>query len=145
MQIFTRRRLILKTMEENEVAEYYQQFTSMDEEEKAAKIKDTKRSLRKKQNDILVFTVREADDNNRIIGVIFVQYLNKKIISVQTSIPNEAKEMIYGVEVIDQFIKICQVEDFFKDVKFVKLDNDDENVKKYKEGKKISSSYINVA
>ena len=145
MQCFQRRRITLKTMQESDVAEYYGQFNSMDEEERSKKIKSTKRSLRQKRDNVLVLAVRAADENERIIGAIFVEYFNKKIIGDHISIPNELKELSYGVELIDQFIKICQEEKFFESVKFVKLDNDDINVKKYKEGKKITSSYISVA
>lgn len=149
MQTFKRRRIIIKTMEEKEVEDYYNQFP-MDEEEKARKIKLTKKIVSRckfsnPNNSMLIFVVR-ATKGNKFIGTIVTQTIGVGKISVQISIPREENEWSYGVEILDQFRKVCKEEAFFDSIKFIKLDIKDDIVKKYMEGKKdISSAYIKVS
>lgn len=149
MQVFKRRRIIIKTMEENEVEDYYNQF-QMNENEKKEKIKGTKQVIRccknSKPNDsMLVFSVKEAN-NNKIIGTILTRTIGIGKISVQISIPREENKWSYGVEILDQFRKICKEEAFFKNINYIKLDIKDDIVKQYVEGKQdISSAYIKIS
>lgn len=149
MQLFKRRRVIIKTMEEREVEDYYNQF-SMSEEEKTQKIKETKRIVRSCRDSVpndpmLIFVVRETS-SNKVIGTILTRKIGVGKISVQVSIPREENKWSYGEEVLDQFRKICKEEAFFEGINFIKLDIKNDTVKKYVEGKKdISSAYIKVS
>lgn len=149
MQLFKRRRIIIKTMEENEVEDYYNQLL-ISEEEKTRKIKETKKVVKAckdsdSNNSMLIFVVREAS-SNKIIGTILTRKIGLGKISVQVSIPREENKWSYGVEVLDQFRKICKEEAFFESIKFIKLDMKDDTVKTYVEAKKdITSAYIKVS
>lgn len=149
MQLFKRRRIVIKTMEENEVEDYYNQLP-ISEEEKTRKIKETKKVVKAckdsdSNNSMLIFVVREAS-SNKIIGTILTRKIGVGKISVQVSIPREENKWSYGVEVLDQFRKICKEEAFFESIKFIKLDMKDDTVRTYVESKKdITSAYIKVS
>ena len=148
MQFFERRRIIIKTMEEEEVEEYYNQL-QLDQRERATKVKETKKCVRKcinaNPNDsMLFFAVRERG-SDRLIGTILTKNIGTGKISVQISIPRESNEWSYGVEIVDQFKKICKEEKFFRNIKILKLDTSSKSIRKYMEGKNITSSYISVA
>lgn len=149
MQVFERRRIIVKTMEEGDVEPYYNQF-SISEKEREEKIEATKEFAEKCKDsspkNMLIFAVKEAgSSSNKVIGTILTRYIGRGSISLKVSVPREENEWSYGVEIIDQFAKICKEEKFFEGIKSIKLDSDSLIAQKYIESKDMKSSYINVA
>ena len=145
MLSFKRRRLTIRTMEEADVDEYYLQVSSPEEKRNKAQVKRTARECKNSKSDERLLLVATEIGTNKIIGTIITKKLATGTIRVQISIPNENKKWAYGTEVIDQFVKICKEESFFKEIKFLVLDAENPISKKYMEGKGITSPYINVA
>ena len=144
---FERRRIIIESMAEEDVELYYMQFDITEEErkKKIAEIRKCIRACKNSESDPMLFFIAKLKGNRGILGSILIKKIDSNKISLQISIPKESNESLYGVEVVDQFIKICKEETFFKDVKYVKLDRENETMQRYMEGKGIRSNYIYVA
>src|SRR5574344_319137 len=123
MQLFKRRRITITTLEEDDVLDYYLQFNNLSEELRSQRGKSVKQVIRrnKNSNNMFIFSVKEAQ-SEKMIGTVLVKRIGMYNYSLQVSIPNQQKSIAYGTEVIDQFIKICKEEEFFKDFKMLKLD-----------------------
>ena len=147
MLLFERRRINIRSMNEGDVDHYYEQI-EMDETEKKNHIKEIKKIIRKSPKEPtaegMLLLVACEPGNNRMIGTILTKNLGKGKISLQVSFPNKSKEISYGKEVVDQFIKVCKKEPFFETIKYVKLDAKSEIIQKYMNEKEITSSFVCV-
>lgn len=147
MKQFSRRRIIIKTMEKGDVEDYYMQLP-MDEKERKRKVEATKQLVKQQENStpdsMLIFAIKEVG-SNRMIGTILTKNIGTGKVSLQISIPKETNQWMYGVEIIDQFIKICREDKFFTNIKFIKLDENCNAAKKYIEGMENPSFYIKVS
>lgn len=142
---FTRRHLVIRTMEANDVVDYYYEFPRLSKTERSERIKKRKKELASMESDInskVIFSVIEKD-SDRLIGVIYAER-KKMVEEITVSIPNETKLLRYGFEVIDQFLKISK-EQWAKDIKFIKLNKDDAAAKIYLKEKNMESEYISVS
>lgn len=146
MLLFERRRITIRSMNENDLEYYYEQMP-MEETERKSKIKEVKKIIRKAKEptpeDMLLLVACERG-NDRMLGTILTKNLGKGKISFQISFPNKDKELFYGKEVVDQFLKVCKQEPFFEKIKYVKLDTKSEIIQKYMHEKEISSSFVCV-
>lgn len=143
---FKRRHLIIKTMEDSEVVDYYYEFPRLSKTERNKKIKTTRKELASMENDInskVILSVIE-NDTNKMIGAIYAERKDKIIEEITVSIPSESKLLRYGFEVIDQFIKICK-EEWSDEIKFIKLDKRSDATEIYLREKSLESEYICIA
>ena len=145
--LFERRRINIRSMNEGDVDHYYEQI-DMNETEKKNHIKEIKKIIRKvpkeaTAEDMLLLVACEPG-NDRMLGTILTKSIGKGKISLQVSFPNKDKEIFYGKEVVDQFIKVCKKEPFFEKIKYVKLDTKSEIIQKYMNEKEITSSFVCV-
>lgn len=145
MMKFERRQVILKTMEEKDIVNYFYEFPVLSKEERKEGINKMKAQLKTIENDIastIMFAVLEKN-SKKIIGFIYAQRKNK-VEEITVSIPNDSKLLKYGFEVIDQFLKVCK-EQWPDDIRFVKLDKEDAAAKIYIKEKNLESEYVSVA
>ena len=142
---FVRRHIIIRTLQVEDIEDYYYEFPKLSKTERDEKIRNMEEQLQEIENDIdstAIFAVSEKD-TKKLIGLIYGKRKGK-LEEISVSIPNQSKLYKYGCEVIDQFLKVCK-ERWANDIKFVKLNEKDAAAKIYMKEKDLESDYITVA
>lgn len=105
-----RRRIIIRDMTQEDIQKFYMQFFDWTDDQK----KDAARNIQKQIKDIckkkeIGKRILLVTDNSgsKMIGKIEVQDLNDNSAKIDIQMPNRSLTMMYGDEVLDQFIKVC--------------------------------------
>lgn len=127
-----RRLLSIANMQVKDAESYYRQYNGLEKMERLQKIKNLKERIKKnKKNPKLyewILAIKSKDKN--VVGKIEVLSKGNGIAFLTISIPKEDWLYKYGIEAIDQFIKICKENEYFSTIE---LDEDNWIVERYRE------------
>lgn len=134
-----RRMLNIRNMQVSDAEDYYLQFSKMKKSEKVQKICELEERIKKNISYewILAITSR----NGKIVGKIEVLEMSPSVAFFTIELPDN-KKIKYGIEAIDQFLKICKENEYFSELE---LEARNEIVEKYKETYSKKSYVIKVA
>lgn len=142
---FKRRHFSIRTTHNSDIENYYYEFSQLSITERAEKIKRAQEELTKMDEGINsqgMLSVLE-NDTNKLLGIIRFER-KKGILGIRVLIPNESKLYRYGFEIVDQFLKISR-EQWSDEIKFVRLNEEDEAAKMYLKERDLQSEYICIA
>ncbi len=116
------RRLInIANMKEEEVKDFYNQYYQYTKEQKKdyeQKLAKQIRKLQTKKPSKWILAVHSKE--GKLVGKIEVKPLEEtQIASFQIQIPNENWVRKYGLEAIDQFLKICKENKYFQEIRIM--------------------------
>ncbi len=142
-----RRLLDIKNMKVREVADYYLQYLELEQDEKNKRKSQLKERI--KQNKKVkpcewILAIKSKD--GKIIGKIEAMDMGNRIVFVTINLPNKSWKIKYGVEALDQFIKICKENKYFSKIQLEKYNSIVEKyVETHKKDDEIKSYEIEVA
>ncbi len=116
-----RRLITIANMKEEEVEDFYNQYYQYSKEEKKNYAQKLRKQIRKlqKQQEISKWILAIHSNSGKLVGKIEVKTLEEQVVSFQIQIPNENWILKYGMEAIDQFLKICQENKYFQEIRIM--------------------------
>ncbi len=117
-----KRRLVnIANMKEEEVEDFYNQYHKLSEEEKkeaTQKLHQQIRKVKTKKPSKWILAIHSKE--GKLIGKIEVKPLEEeRTVSFKIQIPNENWILKYGMEAIDQFLKICKENKYFQEIRIM--------------------------
>lgn len=134
-----RRTLNIRNMQVKDVENYYLQFTKMKKSEKIQAICELEERINQAKSYEWILAVTSRD--GKIVGKIEVLELSSTTAFFTIELPSNRK-LKYGIEAIDQFLKICKENGYFSEIE---LQAKNEIVEKYKEVHSQKDYIIKVA
>ena len=116
-----RRLLTISNMKEAEAEMFYDQFPKVPQEVKEECTAELKKQIRRTQENhfplewILAVYSREG----KLVGKLEVSSIQDQKASLIIEVPNQDWVVKYGIEAIDQFLKISRENDYFKQIELV--------------------------
>lgn len=121
-----RRFLDIEKMKENEVSDYYLQNLELSRGERIKREIQLKTKIRQNNSYEWILVIKLKD--GRVIGKIEVMEMSNNAAFVTINLPNKNWKMKYGIEALDQFIKICKENAYFSKIE---LEKNNSIVKRY--------------
>lgn len=124
-----RRILDIKKMKRADVGEYYLQHLKLSQEEKHSREEEIRDKIKQSKDPnfyewILAIKLKDG----KVIGKIEVLDIGSDTAFVTINLPNKDFKMKYGQEALDQFIKICRENKYFRKIE---LEKNNSIVEKY--------------
>lgn len=113
-----RRLLDIKNMEVEEVDDYYLQHFKLSKTEKSNREKELRARIKKAESNEWILAIKSKE--GKVIGKIEVWDTGAGTAYVTINLPNDNWKRKYGLEAIDQFIKICKENAYFSKIELEK-------------------------
>ena len=137
-----RRRLDLANMKEEDAEKFYAQCLGLSKELQKQCEKELKQQIQKKEDDdILQWILAIYSKSGKLIGKMEISSMDGKEASLRIQIPNENWILKYGVEALDQFLKICSENHYFTRIELVSS----AITERYRKMHNLSSRIIEIA
>lgn len=116
-----RRLLSISNMTEKEAEVFYNQFPRVPQEVKEQCTEELQKQIRRTQeNDFpLEWILAVYSRDGKLVGKIEVSSIQGQEASLVIEVPNQDWVLKYGIEAVDQFLKISRENDYFKQIELV--------------------------
>ena len=116
-----RRILNIKNMKREDVAEYYLQHGELTKKQRHDKEKILREQISKsKKKHFYEWILAVKSKKGKVIGKIEVLDMGNSTAFVTINLPDGEEKNRYGVEALDQFIKICKENKYFSTIELEK-------------------------
>lgn len=138
-----KRRLInLSNMKEEDAEKYFVQCRGLPEELQKQCTEELRGQIKKIDEGIALGWILAINlKSGKLIGKMEITSIDGVEASLRIQIPNENWILKYGLEAVDQFVKICKENHYFEKIELVSC----AITEKYRKDHNISSKVIEVA
>ena len=138
-----RRLIIISSMTVEEAEDYV--FTQFYREEKEkqfqmARTLQERIKILEQQKEVYEWILAIHTKEGKLIGKIEVYSTDDVTADIKVEVPNKVKKIMYGVEALKQFRKICEEQKLFKRIRL----EPDEISERFKKDYGITSNFIEV-